>query len=107
VYDRYVKFNPLAKEDYIEFLLESDDLESALLVYRDILDDEGFISQKDKSEFQIWLEFCEFISKNPDRVPKELNSPVILKQAIARYQDEAGKLWIMLADFHTRSGNWA
>ena len=59
------------------------------------------------------MEVCEFISKYPLRANnlgsnngKKLNAEVVLRDAIESYPLEHGKLWIFLADYHTRIGNF-
>jgi pre-mRNA-splicing factor SYF1 len=65
VYRRYIKFNVEAIEDYIEFLLKHDQLEEALSLYIAIIDDDGYVSPKGKTKYQLRMELCEFLSKHP------------------------------------------
>lgn len=103
VYSRYVEFKPSGIEDYIDYLLRNDLLEDALDQYYKILTDETFVSQKGKTKYQLWMELCEFIAKNPTRC--NFKEPdMIIKHAIRMYTDEVGKLWIFLADYYTRLG---
>lgn len=84
--------------------MKNDLLEEALELYVQILDDEGFVSKKDKTKYQLWMELCEFIAKNPERC-KHLKQPdQIIRHGIRKYTDEVGKLWIFLADYYIRQG---
>lgn len=103
VYRRYVQFKPEDTEDYIDYLLRNDILEEALDLYIKVLSDDTFVSNKGKTKYQLWMELCEFIAKNPARCNfKEPDS--IIKHGIRKYTDEVGKLWIFLADYYTRLG---
>lgn len=102
-YRRYIAFKPEDTEYYIDYLLQSDLLEEALDLYLSILSDEGFVSVKSKTKYQLWMELCEFIAKNPTRCnfkqPEE-----IIRHGIRKYTDEVGKLWIYLAEYYIRLG---
>jgi len=51
------------------------------------------------------MEMCEFISRHPKRSQHlKVNGELILRHALAQYSDEGGRLWIFLADYHTRMG---
>eukprot|EP00349_Pseudokeronopsis_sp_Brazil_P009435 CAMPEP_0202968926 /NCGR_PEP_ID=MMETSP1396-20130829/14458_1 /ASSEMBLY_ACC=CAM_ASM_000872 /TAXON_ID= /ORGANISM="Pseudokeronopsis sp., Strain Brazil" /LENGTH=155 /DNA_ID=CAMNT_0049695857 /DNA_START=282 /DNA_END=746 /DNA_ORIENTATION=+ len=64
---RYIKLKQEATEDYIEFLLKHNVLEEALALYVEIIEDERFVSNKGKTKFQLRMELCEFLAKNPLR----------------------------------------
>lgn len=100
-YRRYISFKPEDTEYYIDYLLKNDLLEEALDLYVKILDDEGFVSVKGKSKYQLWMELCEFIAKNPMRCNFK-NPEMIIRHAITKYTDEVGKLWIFLGEFYIR-----
>ena len=54
------------------------------------------------------MEFCEFIAKYPDRAQHLAIPPVqLLRQAIKLYKDQSGKLWVLLADYYTRLGDFS
>ena len=49
-------------------MLRNDQLETALAEYVKLLSDESMIAQKQrKTQFQLWMELCEFIAKYPRR----------------------------------------
>ncbi|TNV83299.1 hypothetical protein FGO68_gene1183 [Halteria grandinella] len=106
-YRRYLILKPQAREEYITFLLTNDRLEEALELYIEILDDENPQSLK-KTRYQLTLELCEFISRNPSRSMHLQQQPdQLIRNALAKYTDEAGRLWICLADYHVRQGLFA
>ena len=67
MYRRYIKFRVESTEDYIAFLLNHDLLEEALSLYIAIIDDEGYVSPKGKTKYELRMELCEFLAKNPQR----------------------------------------
>ena len=105
---RYIKYRPEDTEDYIDYLLKNDLLEEALELYVTILNDEGFVSKRgNKSRYQLWMELCEFISRNPSRSQHLTNLTEqppenLIRHALRRYTDEVGRLWICLADYYLR-----
>ena len=108
VYKRFIQLKPECTLDYIDFLLRHEMLEEALTKYLDILKDENYVTQKQKkNRFQMWMEFCEFLAKYPDSAQHLSMTPdELLRHAIRLYKDQAGKLWVLLADYHTRMGDF-
>ncbi|CAI2386696.1 unnamed protein product [Moneuplotes crassus] len=105
VYKRYLKFSPNAAEEYIDILLEYGDVQEAAEVYLKILDEENYNSKKGLSQYQLWMQLCELISKHPDKIRIQ-NVEEIIRHGIKKYSDEVGRLWICLADYNSRKGNF-
>jgi pre-mRNA-splicing factor SYF1 len=103
VYKRYLKFSPNATEEYIDILLDNGDVQDAVEMYVRIMNDENYHSKKGLSQYQLWMQLCELISKHPDKLDLP-NAERIIKHGIRKYTDEVGKLWICLADYNTRKG---
>ncbi len=93
--------------------MKHDQLEEALSLYIAIIDDDGYVSPKGKTKYQLRMELCEFLSKHPARTqhlssfqftgdPTMANPEKIIRHCIRLYTDEVGKLWIHLADYYTR-----
>jgi pre-mRNA-splicing factor SYF1 len=68
VYKRYLKLNPDAREDFINYLISIKKLDEAIFNLIEVLNDTQFHSKKGKSKFELWLLLCEIISKYPDKV---------------------------------------
>ena len=103
IYRRYIEYKPEDSEFFLDYLLRNDLLEEALDLYLRMIEDDGFVSRKGKTKYQLWMELCEFIAKNPQRC--QLKEPeLIIRHGIRKYTDEVGKLWIFLADYYTRLG---
>jgi pre-mRNA-splicing factor SYF1 len=68
IYKRYLRLNPDAREDFINYLISIKKFDEAMTNIIDILNDTLFHSKKGKSKFELWLLLCEIISKYPDKV---------------------------------------
>lgn len=87
--------------EYLDFLLNHDMLEDALSFYFKILGgEESIIDSLKKTRFELTMELCEFTSRHPRRA---MHLPVsgeqTIRHALQQYSDEAGRLWIYLADY--------
>lgn len=60
-------------------------------------------SLQGKSNYMLWAELCDLISKNPKEI-KSLDVDAIIRSALRRYTDQIGSLWTSLADYYVRSG---
>ena len=96
VYRKYIKYAPNHIEKYINILLEYGEVQEAVEMYIKILDDDNY---------ELWMQLCEIISKNPTKLNLP-NAEEIIRHGIRKYTDEVGKLWICLADYNTRKGNF-
>nr|XP_045015301.1 pre-mRNA-splicing factor SYF1-like [Jaculus jaculus] len=98
VYRRFLKLSPESAEEYIEYLKSIDRLDEAAQLLATVVNDENFVSEVGKSKYQLWLELCDLISQNPDKV-QSLNVDAIIRGGITRFTDQVGKLWLSLADY--------
>ena len=103
VYKRYLKLQPEAAEDFVQYLISVERLDEAALKLAEIVNRDDFISREGKSKHQLWTELSEIICKNPDKV-YSLNVNAIIREGINRYSDQQGMLWISLAEYYIRSG---
>ena len=94
VYEKYLKFCPEATDKYINILIEYKDIQGAVDTYI-----------KQASRYEHWMQLCELISKHPDKIVLS-NAEKIIRHGIKKYVDEVGRLWIWLADYNTRLGNF-
>jgi hypothetical protein len=78
-------------------------LEDALTLYFKILTatgDESLIDSLKKTRFELTMELCEFISRHPRRsLHLPISGELIIRHGLVQYPDEAGRLWIFLADY--------
>ncbi|KAA0705370.1 Pre-mRNA-splicing factor SYF1 [Triplophysa tibetana] len=105
VYRRYLKLSPENAEEYIDYLRTVGHLDEAALRLAAVVNDENFVSKEGKSNYQLWHELCDLISKNPDKVTS-FNVGAIIRGGLTRFTDQLGKLWCSLADYYIRSGHF-
>lgn len=101
VYRRYVMYAPEAREELVEFLLESNHVDEAVKELVVLLEDEDtFRSSSGRTRMQMWQQLCELIAMYPEEVVS-LKGRVenIVRAGIERFPDEdTGKLWTGLAN---------
>ena len=110
VYRRYLKLQPEEAEDYVAYLLSVQRVDEAAVKLAQLVNDEGFISRAGKSKHQLWTELAELLcrhgptSSGTTTTSWTLDVDAILREGIARYVDQQGRLWISLAEYYTRCG---
>jgi pre-mRNA-splicing factor SYF1 len=105
VYRRYVKLEPSAIEEYIDYLVQVGQIAEAAKQLARIINDENFSSSQGKSKHDLWMRLSDLASKNPSHV-KELKVEAMIRSGLAKFTNEVGKLWTALADYYIRLGNF-
>jgi len=105
VFRRYVKLEPSAIEEYIDYLVEVGQIAEAAKQLARIINDENFSSSQGKSKHDLWMRLSDLASKNPSHV-KELKVEAMIRSGLAKFTNEVGKLWTALADYYIRLGNF-
>ena len=103
IFRRMLKLLPEDAEDYIDYLISIDRLDEACQMLADVVNNENFVSKKNRSNHALWHDLCVLISKNPDKV-HSFNVENIIRGGLKRFTDQLGQLWCSLADYYTRSG---
>uniref|UniRef100_A0AC35G3K7 Pre-mRNA-splicing factor SYF1 n=1 Tax=Panagrolaimus sp. PS1159 TaxID=55785 RepID=A0AC35G3K7_9BILA len=105
VYRRYLKLKPTVREDFVEYLIGIDQLDEAANQLAILVNEDNKASAKGKTTHQLWMELCNLISKNPNKI-HTLKADPIIRQGIHRYTDQVGILWLALAEYYTRIPNF-
>lgn len=105
VYRRYIKLEPAAIEDYIDYLVEIGQIGEAAKQLARVINDENFSSQQGKSKHDLWMRLSDLSSKNPNQV-KELKVEAMIRSGLVKFTNEVGRLWTALADYYIRLGNF-
>lgn len=103
IYRRYLKLGPENTEEYIDYLKSVGKLDEAAVRLATIVNKADFTSKEGKSNYQLWNELCDLISKNPTEI-KSLKVDAIIRGGLRRYTDQIGLLWNSLSDYYIRSG---
>ena len=76
VYQRYIKFNTQATQQYIDFLLTHDLVEDVLPLYEKLVDSKTKIGNKTHQKLE--TEMSQLIAKFPSKCYKLKMSPIII-----------------------------
>lgn len=106
VINRYIKIDEDYKEKFGYYLLENGEYNEAGRVLAEIVHDERFVSKEGRSKFEIYMELCNLIIEHTDKIDS-VDKEAIIRDGINKYTDEVGNLWVKLADYHTRIGDFA
>ncbi|BFG30640.1 hypothetical protein CerSpe_169150 [Prunus speciosa] len=101
LYRRYLNYDPIHIEKFIEFLINSSLCEEAAERLASVLNDDQFYSIKGKTKHRLWLELCDLLAKHAKEV-SGLNVDAIIRGGIRKFTDEVGRLWTSLADYYIR-----
>jgi pre-mRNA-splicing factor SYF1 len=105
VYRRYLKIEPEAMEDYIDYLTSVGCYNEAAHKLAALVNDEDFVSEKGLSHHQLWVKLCEMLSKQPKQITG-IKVDAIIREGIRRFTNEVGRLWVSLAEYYIRLGNF-
>ncbi|UMM12636.1 hypothetical protein L5515_001313 [Caenorhabditis briggsae] len=105
VYRRYLKINPKAREDYVEYLIERDQIDEAAKELTTLVNQDQNVSEKGQTSHQLWTKLCTLISENPVKI-FSLNVDAIIRQGIYRYTDQVGFLWCSLANYYSNNAEF-
>ncbi|OQR77145.1 pre-mRNA-splicing factor SYF1-like [Tropilaelaps mercedesae] len=104
IYRRFLKLSPESREKAVDYFISIGRLGEAAQLLVDMVNDPEFTSMRGKPKYQLWMQLCELMSKNPDKiVGSNLRADAIIRGGIKKYTDQQGKLWCSLADYYIRS----
>jgi len=105
VYKRYLKVEPEAAEDFIEYSISVGKLQEAALQLIDLLNDQKYVSPKGTSQHQLWSKLSDLLSKHPKEITA-IKVEGIMREGIRRFTNEVGRLWVSLAEYYIRLANF-
>ncbi|KAK2197075.1 bifunctional Tetratricopeptide-like helical domain superfamily/HAT (Half-A-TPR) repeat/Tetratricopeptide repeat/Pre-mRNA-splicing factor Syf1-like [Babesia duncani] len=103
VYRRYIQLKPTYREHFYEFLKRHGDYDGACTVLCGLLNDDAFVSEENKTQFDLWLELCEMIRDHPQDITT-LPIQDIIREGISKYTDQIASLWTILAEVYIMKG---
>uniref|UniRef100_A0A7S4KII1 Suppressor of forked domain-containing protein n=1 Tax=Paramoeba aestuarina TaxID=180227 RepID=A0A7S4KII1_9EUKA len=101
VFRRYLQLEPHKAEEFLEYLLSVGYVQEAAEQLLQICGDDEFVSTRDRSKLELWLELCELISKNATKI-KNIDVDAVIRFGIRKFTDCVGRLWACLAEFYIR-----
>lgn len=106
IYRRYLMFNPAYREDYVSYLVDLEEYQEAARQLVIILNDVNFASPSGKTRHELWMKLCDLCCQHPEEVGSTVNVDAVLRSGIASYSDEIARLWVSLADYYLRLGQF-
>jgi pre-mRNA-splicing factor SYF1 len=106
VFKRYMQIKPEDAEDFIDYLHVKNRIDEAATLLCDIINRPNFQSKRDKTKDQLWEDLCDIVVEYADQI-HSINVEAILRDGIARYIDQQGRLWNALARYYVHLGMFA
>ncbi|AFZ80532.1 adapter protein, putative [Theileria equi strain WA] len=103
VFMRYIQLKPNFREVFYDFLKRHKQYDEAAKILCELLNDDNFVSENGKSQYNLWIELCELIRDNSQHI-KSIPVDRIIKEGISKYTDQVASLWIILADIYIIRG---
>lgn len=106
IFNRHRQLRPEYDEEFIDYLYVKNRIDEAATLLCDVINRPNFQSKKNKTKYQLWEELCDMICEFADQI-HGVNSEAILRDGIARYHDQQGRLWNSLARYNVQLGMFA
>lgn len=110
IWRRYIQAHPEEAENFIELLIESGAYTEAAVSYINLLNNVRFASKNGKGHYELWTELVDLLVDHASEIEANYESGVdvesIIRSGIARFPDQRGKLWVGLATYWIRRGNF-
>ena len=105
-----MQVHPEDAEDFVELLVDTKLYTEAIRKYIDILNKSHFSSKHGKGHYEIWSEMVDLLVEHASDVETGFDTGIdaerIIRSGITRFADQRGKLWVGLATYWTRRGNF-
>ena len=101
---RYLKLNPDFKEEYVDYLYQKEQYHLCVKVLLDILADDGYSSKARLSKQDFHMQLVDILTDYPDKC--QVDGGKLIRDAIEKYEEERGKLWVKLSDYYIRLGDF-
>ncbi|KAK2962454.1 putative Pre-mRNA-splicing factor SYF1 [Blattamonas nauphoetae] len=106
IYRRRIKLQPELIEEFYEYLISNDMFDEAAVTLIKFLNDPYAISATGKTKAQLWLVLCDLIAQHPNEIHSVPDPDLLIREAISKFTDTQGKLWVSLANFFIRQAHF-
>ncbi|KFH42325.1 Pre-mRNA-splicing factor-like protein [Hapsidospora chrysogenum ATCC 11550] len=110
IWRRYMQVHPEDVEDFVELLVETRLYTEAILRYIGIVNNKQFSSKHGKGHYELWSEMVDLLVEHASEVETGYDTGIdaerIIRSGISRFTDQRGKLWVGLATYWIRKGNF-
>jgi pre-mRNA-splicing factor SYF1 len=110
IWRRYMQIHPEHAEDFIELLVDMRQYTEAVKQYMKILNNPKFKSKDAKGPFEFWTEMLELLIDHAREIETGEDAGIdvdkIIRSGIVQFSDQQGILWVSLARYHIRKGDY-
>ena len=104
VYRRYIKLDPAARDTLVTHLTTHKRWEDAALLLIECINDPHYSSlQQNKSKYDLWTSLLALLLNHPTATPS-IDTPRLIRSALSRYANDAGRLYVALASWYVKRG---
>lgn len=100
---RYLMFNPGAREEHIQHLLDRELWDEAVAQLAKLLQPGSAAMASSSSAYSNFMRLCDVITRHPGEITS-VDVDAVLRSGIKRFSDEVGRLWCALAEYYVRAG---
>ncbi|KAG9257562.1 uncharacterized protein F5Z01DRAFT_671157 [Emericellopsis atlantica] len=110
IWRRYMQVHPEDAEDFVELLVHTKRYTEAVQKCIDILNNIQFTSKHGKGHYELWSDMVDLLVEHASEVQTGYDTGIdadrIIQSGIHRFADQRGKLWVGLATYWIRRGNF-
>ena len=105
VYRRYIKLDPTARDTLVTRLTAHKRWDDAALLLVECINDPHYSSatQQSKSKYDLWTSLLSLLLNHPTATPS-IDTPRLIRSALSRYANDAGRLYVALAGWYLKRG---
>ena len=104
VYRRYIKLDPAARDTLVTHLTAHRRWDDAALLLIECINDPHYISAaQNKSKYDLWTALLSLLLNHPTATPS-IDTPRLIRSALSRYANDAGRLYVALAGWYVKRG---
>ena len=104
VYRRYIKLEPAARDTLVTHLITHKRWDDAALLLIECINDPHYSSpQQNKSKYDLWTALLSLLLNHPTATPS-IDTPRLIRSALSRYANDAGRLYVSLAGWYVKRG---
>eukprot|EP01119_Soliformovum_irregulare_P007300 TRINITY_DN1969_c1_g1_i1.p1 TRINITY_DN1969_c1_g1~~TRINITY_DN1969_c1_g1_i1.p1 ORF type:complete len:749 (-),score=222.29 TRINITY_DN1969_c1_g1_i1:92-2338(-) len=105
IFKRFLKFDPSQLEEYVGYLISTEQWNEAAHQFINMVNDEKFVSRKGKTRHQLWVQLCEIVSRHSTDI-FNLKVDAIIRSGLGKFSEDVGMLWTTLANYYSQRGQF-
>ncbi|CEO95626.1 unnamed protein product (mitochondrion) [Plasmodiophora brassicae] len=106
IFRRYVHFEPSGRSQFADVLRRLHRYSDLMQLLADLVNDDDYVPEHGKTRLDLWNELCRLLVEHADAVPSTMSADAVLRSGMQRYSAETGALWVSLAHYYVRLGQF-